>query len=179
MGTSSDKLQYLTETKNLIAQAISEQGVTIESSDTFRAYTDKIAQIPSTSKIGVAKVTLDWETRNDALPEIFTKDHPQAFYALDVGCNRIWLDLDKFTKIAEVEETGRITFRCEFYVPKNSMILIELPYMGNSRQVSTGDFHIKKFTGVVGFEELMYNYGESFYSMLWDFSDEVYIFITE
>ena len=45
MGTLADKLQYLKETKDAIMNAIIEKGVAITSSDTFRSYADKIAQI--------------------------------------------------------------------------------------------------------------------------------------
>lgn len=45
MGTLADKLQYLKDTKDAIMNAIIEKGVEITSSDTFRSYADKIAQI--------------------------------------------------------------------------------------------------------------------------------------
>lgn len=45
MGTISDKLNYLTQTKEAIMNAIIAKGVEVLSSDTFRSYADKIAQI--------------------------------------------------------------------------------------------------------------------------------------
>ena len=45
MGTLADKLRYLKDTKEAIMNAIIEKGVEITSSDTFRSYADKIAQI--------------------------------------------------------------------------------------------------------------------------------------
>ena len=40
MGTIDNKLKYLKETKSQIAEAIKDQGVTVEQSDTFRSYAD-------------------------------------------------------------------------------------------------------------------------------------------
>lgn len=45
MGTISDKLNYLAQTKEAIMNAIIAKGVEVLSSDTFRSYADKIAQI--------------------------------------------------------------------------------------------------------------------------------------
>lgn len=45
MGSLSDKLNYLNETKSLIKQAINNKGVTVTDSDTFRSYANKISQI--------------------------------------------------------------------------------------------------------------------------------------
>ena len=45
MGTIADKLNYLSETKNLIKQAIISKGVGISNSDSFRSYAQKISNI--------------------------------------------------------------------------------------------------------------------------------------
>lgn len=45
MGSISDKLSYLEETKQEIADAIVEKGQTVNDSDTFRSYADKIKEI--------------------------------------------------------------------------------------------------------------------------------------
>lgn len=45
MGTLADKLQYLLDTKNAIKSAIIAKGVTVEDTDTFRSYADKVASI--------------------------------------------------------------------------------------------------------------------------------------
>lgn len=50
MGSISEKLDYLKETKNNIKNAISLKGVTIADSDTFRSYADKISQIQGEAK---------------------------------------------------------------------------------------------------------------------------------
>ena len=53
MGTLADKLQYLKGTKDAIMNAIIEKGVEITSSDTFRSYADKIAQISGSKATNV------------------------------------------------------------------------------------------------------------------------------
>lgn len=53
MGTLADKLQYLKDTKDAIMNAIIEKGVEITSSDTFRSYADKIAQISGSKATNV------------------------------------------------------------------------------------------------------------------------------
>lgn len=45
MGTTSNKLNYLNQTKNLIAQAIRSKNVEVDSNATFRSYATKIRQI--------------------------------------------------------------------------------------------------------------------------------------
>lgn len=45
MGKTSDKLNYLDETKEIIKQAIIEKGETVSDKDTFRSYGEKIKNI--------------------------------------------------------------------------------------------------------------------------------------
>ena len=45
MGTVADKLEYLSDTKELIRQAIIDQGVQVETTDSFRLYPEKISEI--------------------------------------------------------------------------------------------------------------------------------------
>ena len=45
MGTTEEKLDYLEQTKKLIAAAIEAQGVEVSEEDTFRAYAALIATI--------------------------------------------------------------------------------------------------------------------------------------
>lgn len=45
MGTTADKLEYLSDTKELIRQAIIDKGVQVDLEETFRSYPDKISQI--------------------------------------------------------------------------------------------------------------------------------------
>lgn len=45
MGTLNEKIQYLSQTKGLIKEAIIAKGQSISDSDTFRSYVDKISAI--------------------------------------------------------------------------------------------------------------------------------------
>ena len=45
MGTINEKLNYLSQTKENIKQAIKEKGVEITDSDSFRSYAEKIGTI--------------------------------------------------------------------------------------------------------------------------------------
>lgn len=45
MGTTSNKLNYLNQTKNLIAQAIRSKNIEVDGNATFRSYATKIRQI--------------------------------------------------------------------------------------------------------------------------------------
>ena len=47
MGTITDKLNKLAETKSAIKTAIVNKGVTITDTDTFASYADKISSITS------------------------------------------------------------------------------------------------------------------------------------
>ena len=42
MGTIGDKLNYLSETKDLLKEAIRNKGVDISDTDTFRSYAEKL-----------------------------------------------------------------------------------------------------------------------------------------
>ena len=45
MGTTSEKLSYLLDTKEAIKDALIEKGATVEDTDTFRSYADKILSL--------------------------------------------------------------------------------------------------------------------------------------
>lgn len=47
MSTTADRLNYLENTKLAIKQALTDKGVTVSDSDTFRSYADKIDEIQS------------------------------------------------------------------------------------------------------------------------------------
>lgn len=47
MGTVGNKIDYLNETKGLMKQSIRNQGITVEDTDTFRSYAEKIDNIQS------------------------------------------------------------------------------------------------------------------------------------
>lgn len=60
MGTTADKLTYLNDTKTAIKNAIIAKGGTVESTDTFRSYADKIAALPTgaSESLGITFDTL-------------------------------------------------------------------------------------------------------------------------
>lgn len=47
MGTTADKLNYLMDTKTAIKEALVAKGVSVDDTDTFRSYADKIGEIQS------------------------------------------------------------------------------------------------------------------------------------
>lgn len=59
MGTVVDKLNYLNDTKSEIRQAIIDKGVTVEDSDTFRDYADKIRAIQTGESSGTDTITFN------------------------------------------------------------------------------------------------------------------------
>jgi hypothetical protein len=65
MGTISDKLSYLADTKNDIKQAIIDKGVSVSNSDTFRSYASKIAGITTGGSGDMTKAVYD--TNNDGI----------------------------------------------------------------------------------------------------------------
>ena len=58
MGTINEKLNYLSQTKGSIKQAIREKGVEISHSDSFRSYAEKIGTI----KAGGDEILIDAPT---------------------------------------------------------------------------------------------------------------------
>ncbi len=58
--STSDKLNYLIETKNAIKTAIQNKGVSVTNEDTFRNYAEKISSIPQTVKADDWKPEADW-----------------------------------------------------------------------------------------------------------------------
>lgn len=57
---TSDKLNYLIDTKQAIRTAIQNKGVSVTNEDTFRNYAEKISSIPQTVKADDWKPEADW-----------------------------------------------------------------------------------------------------------------------
>lgn len=53
--STSDKLEYLIETKNQIKEAIVNKGVTVTDEDDFRSYAEKIAEIKTVNAVEYTK----------------------------------------------------------------------------------------------------------------------------
>lgn len=51
MSSITDKVDYLKATKEAIRTAITNKGVSVSQSDTFRSYAEKIIAIPSTGPV--------------------------------------------------------------------------------------------------------------------------------
>lgn len=51
MGTISNKIEYLKDTKDAIRTAIEDKGITVSDTDTFRSYATKIGQIDGGSSL--------------------------------------------------------------------------------------------------------------------------------
>lgn len=64
MGTTTDKLNKLIETKEAIKAALSNKGVSITDTDTFYSYAEKINSIPSVNYETVNLTLLDVENNN-------------------------------------------------------------------------------------------------------------------
>lgn len=65
MGKTSDKLNYLDETKQEIKQALREQKIDVKDTDTFRSYADKVRAIKGTEDL-----TDVLEAQDEALTEL-------------------------------------------------------------------------------------------------------------
>lgn len=81
-----DKLGYLLETKNQIKDAISQKGVSITDTDSFRSYANKIRQIES-NEGSVGSSTKDWKPQPDwwdieTILENDTEDYSQKIICL-------------------------------------------------------------------------------------------------
>lgn len=88
MGTTADKLKYLTETKQAIKNAIIEMGVEIDDNTPFREYANKILEITTgvdttdataqsndiilgkTAYSGDVKLVGTYDVLNETIPEV-------------------------------------------------------------------------------------------------------------
>ena len=80
MGTVTDKLNYLNETKQQIKQAIIDKGQNINDEDTFRSYVEKINNIDSGILSGNEAYQL-----NSTLNTILNEEVPELVIDLDTG----------------------------------------------------------------------------------------------
>ena len=80
MGTVTDKLNYLNETKQQIKQAIIDKGQNINDEDTFRSYVEKINNIDS----GILSENEAYQL-NSTLNTILNEEVPELVIDLDTG----------------------------------------------------------------------------------------------
>lgn len=69
MGSISEKLEYLNETKEEIKTAIKNKGVTIADTDTFRSYADKITNLKTTPTLQAKSQTITSNTTTTISPD--------------------------------------------------------------------------------------------------------------
>lgn len=75
MGTVSDKLSYLSETKSAIKNSIIQKGIDITDNDTFRSYSDKILEIKS-EKVPSEKYVTFYNYDGTEVSKVRVKDLP-------------------------------------------------------------------------------------------------------
>lgn len=59
MSSLKDKLDYLNDTKHLIAEALKNNGADITDTDTFRSYADKITELNAFKPLDICNITVD------------------------------------------------------------------------------------------------------------------------
>lgn len=83
MGSIADKLTYLQETKTAIKNAIIAKGVTVNDTDTFRSYADKVASIEGgTLKESTFTGYIAQSGSNNVLPTILQPVYGNEFKGL-------------------------------------------------------------------------------------------------
>ena len=139
MGTLADKLQYLKDTKDAIMNAIIEKGVEITSSDTFRSYADKIAQIAGnkatnviTENVGVRPTIRDAMKTKTRINAYALTTNPNVTIGSDVS---IQGDLATFSGSTE---TNLINLSMDYFLHKNAnntfpnSLYLKVKYINNS-----------------------------------------------
>lgn len=69
MGDISEKLEYLNETKTQIKTALTNKGVAIADTDTFRSYADKIANLKTAPTLQAKSQTITTNTTTTIKPD--------------------------------------------------------------------------------------------------------------
>ena len=69
MGSIAEKLEYLNETKTQIKTVLTNKGVTIADTDTFRSYADKIANLKTTPTLQAKSQTITTNTTTTITPD--------------------------------------------------------------------------------------------------------------
>lgn len=141
MGTISDKLNYLAQTKEAIMNAIIAKGVEVLSSDTFRSYADKIAQITGgggskatnviTENVGVRPSVRDAMKTRTRINAYSTASNSNITIGSDVS---IQGDLATFSGS---EEKNLINLSMAYFLHKNvdtfpNSLYLKVKYVNNS-----------------------------------------------
>lgn len=142
MGTISDKLNYLAQTKEAIMNAIVAKGVEVLSSDTFRSYADKIAQITGggsggkatnviTENVGVRPTVRDAMKTRTRINAYSTASNSNVTIGSDVS---IQGDLATFSGS---EEKNLINLSMAYFLHKNvdtfpNSLYLKIKYVNNN-----------------------------------------------
>ena len=138
MGTLADKLQYLKDTKDAIMNAIIEKGIEITSSDTFRSYADKIAQISGSKATNV--ITENVGVRPTIRDAMKTRTRINA-YSLVANTN-VTIGSDVFIQgdlaaFSGSTETNLINLSMDYFLHKNgnntfpNSLYLKVKYVNN------------------------------------------------
>lgn len=136
MGTTAEKFNYLNETKGLIKEAIKRKGVTVEDTDTFRSYAEKIDSISQ----GVP--TLDVGGKNPVLIKKYHEEIPfsETNYpniTPTTSNQRMYSGIEKFRQQVDfdnydyvVKHTTQVKPVYKEEIPSNSSYIIKTIYTG-------------------------------------------------
>lgn len=108
MGTITDKLTYLQDTKTAIKNAIVGKGVSVSDSDTFRSYANKISSITTSGGSSEWQPQTDWWDI-DTILENDTEDYPAKIILLLTDTNDS-IDLTITTQIAKIKTSDGFTY---------------------------------------------------------------------
>ena len=142
MGTISDKLNYLAQTKEAIMNAIIAKGVGVLSSDTFRSYADKIAQITGGGSGGKATnvITEDVGVRPTVRDAMKTRTRINAYSTANNSNVTIGSDVSIQGDLATFsgsEERNLINLSMAYFLHKNvdkfpNSLYLKVKYVNNS-----------------------------------------------
>lgn len=142
MGTISDKLNYLLQTKDAIMNAIIAKGVSILPTDTFRSYADKIAQITGGGSEGKATnvITEDVGVRPTVRDAMKTRTRINAYSTASNSNVTIGSDVSIQGDLATFsgsEERNLINLSMAYFLHKNvdrfpNSLYLKVKYVDNS-----------------------------------------------
>lgn len=125
MGDIAGKLTYLAETKTLIKQAITNKGVTVSDSDTFRSYASKIDNIT----VGGSDMIQDVYVEEDLTGDLVDLTSDEGFELTDQ--NRYY-EVDRFYKPSE------FCFKIQKSVDINQSLIVDCMFTDNDTNTNSG-----------------------------------------
>ena len=101
MGTTSDKLTYLLDTKRQIKEAIIEKGVSVNEGESFRSYADKIRGIPQDVTLITKPKDLNFYDYDGAILYSYSADEVETMTELPEGPQHEGLVFDGWSSTLE------------------------------------------------------------------------------